>query len=51
MFRITACSLYRANVFFCSLGVLYGGLGLSKLETLIKIIKPGFRKNAADPQP
>ncbi len=29
----------RAEGFFCSLGVLYGGLGISKLQFLIKKIK------------
>jgi hypothetical protein len=32
----TGCSLLRAEGFFCSLGVLYGGLGISKLQFLIK---------------
>ncbi len=30
------CSLLRAEGFSCSLGVLYGGLGISKLQFLIK---------------
>ncbi len=34
-----ACSLFRAEGFFCSLGVLYGGLGISKLQFLIKKLK------------
>jgi hypothetical protein len=29
------CSLLRAEGFSCSLGVLYGGLGISKLQFLI----------------
>jgi hypothetical protein len=29
----------RAEGFSCSLGVLYGGLGISKLQILIKKIK------------
>jgi hypothetical protein len=36
MFLCTGCSLLRAEGFFCSLGVLYGGLGISKLQFLIK---------------
>jgi hypothetical protein len=35
----TGCSLLRADGFFCSLVVLYGGLGISKLQFLIKKIK------------
>jgi hypothetical protein len=31
--------LLRAEGFSCSLGVLYGGLGISKLQFLIKKIK------------
>ncbi len=38
MFLITRCSLLRAEGFSCSLGVLYGGLGISKLQFLIKKI-------------
>jgi hypothetical protein len=30
------CSLWRAGGFSCSLDVLYGGLGISKLQFLIK---------------
>jgi hypothetical protein len=30
------CSLLRAEGFSCSLDVLYGGLGISKLQFLIK---------------
>jgi hypothetical protein len=33
------CSLLRAEGFSCGLGVLYGGLGISKLQFLIKKIK------------
>jgi hypothetical protein len=32
MFLSTGCSLLRAEGFSCSLGVLYGGLGISKLQ-------------------
>jgi hypothetical protein len=32
-------SLLRAEGFSCSLGVLYGGLGISELQILIKKIK------------
>jgi hypothetical protein len=35
----SACALLRAEGFSCSLGVLYGGLGISKLQFLIKKIK------------
>jgi hypothetical protein len=37
MFLSTGCPLLRAEGFSCSLGVLYGGLGISKLQFLIKI--------------
>ncbi len=36
MFLSTGCSLLRAEGFSCSLGVLYGGLGISKLQFFIK---------------
>ncbi len=39
MFLRTGCSLLRAEGFSCSLGVLYGGLGISKLQFLIKKIE------------
>jgi hypothetical protein len=39
MFLSTGCSLLRAEGFSCSLGVLYGGLGISKLQSLIKKIE------------
>ena len=39
MFWSAGCSLLRAQGFSCSLGVLYGGLGRSKLQFLIKKIK------------
>jgi hypothetical protein len=42
MFLITGCSLLRAEGFSCSLGVLYGGLGISKLQFLIKKIDIKF---------
>ncbi len=39
MFLSAVCSLLRAEGFSCSLGVLYGGLGISKLQFLIKKIE------------
>ncbi len=42
MFRFVGCSLLRAEGFSCSLGVLFGGLGISKLQFLIKKIKIKF---------
>jgi hypothetical protein len=42
MFLSTRCSLLRAEGFSCSLGVLYGGLGISKLQFLIKKIEIKF---------
>ncbi len=42
MFWSAGCSLLRAEGFSCNLGVLYGGLGISKLEFLIKKIKIKF---------
>jgi hypothetical protein len=42
MFLSTGCSLLRAEGFSCSLGVLYGGQGISKLQFLIKKIKIKF---------
>jgi hypothetical protein len=42
MFLSTGCSLFRAEGFSCSLGVLYGGLGISKLPFLIKKIEIKF---------
>jgi hypothetical protein len=38
----TGCSLLRAEGFSCSLGVLYGGLGISKLQFLIKEMEIKF---------
>jgi hypothetical protein len=38
MFCSAGCSLLRAEGFFCSLDVLYGGLGIGKLQILIKKI-------------
>jgi hypothetical protein len=38
MFLSTGCSFLRPEGFSCSLGVLYGGLGISKLQLLIKKI-------------
>jgi len=38
MFLSTGCSLLRAEGFSYSLGILYGGLGISKLKFLIKKI-------------
>jgi hypothetical protein len=40
----------RAEGFSCSLGVLYGGLGISKLQLFIKKIKIKFQQNL-DPDP
>ncbi len=40
MFWIAECSLLRAEGFSCSLGVLFRGLGISKLQVLIN--KIGF---------
>jgi hypothetical protein len=42
MFLSTGCSLVRAEGFSCCLGVLYGGLGISKLQFLIKKIEIEF---------
>jgi hypothetical protein len=42
IFSSAGCSLLRAEGFSCSLGVLYGGLGISKLQFLIKKIKIKF---------
>ncbi len=39
IFWSAGCSLLRAEGFFCSLVVLYGGLGISKLQFLIKKFK------------
>jgi hypothetical protein len=36
--RIPECSLLRTEGFFCSMDVLYRGLGISKLQFLIKKI-------------
>ena len=38
----TGCSLFRAEGFSCSLGVLYGGLGINKFQFLIKKIEIKF---------
>jgi hypothetical protein len=38
----TGCFLLRAEGFSCSLGVLFGGLGISKLQFLIKKIEIKF---------
>ncbi len=42
MFWSTGCSPLWAEGFSCSLDVLYGGLGISKLQLLIKIISICF---------
>jgi len=42
MFLSTGCSLLRAEGFSCSLGVLYGGLGISKLQFFFKKIEIKF---------
>jgi hypothetical protein len=43
MFLSTGCSLLGAEGFSCSLGILYGGLGISKLQFLIKKIEIKFQ--------
>ncbi len=45
MFLSTGCSLLRAEGFSCSLGVLYEGLGISKLQFFIKKIEVKFPAN------
>jgi hypothetical protein len=42
MFRSVRCSLLRAEGFSCSMKVLYGGLGINKLQFLIKKISNFF---------
>jgi hypothetical protein len=42
IFWSAGCSLLRAEGFSCIFGVLYGGLGISKLQFLIKKIKIKF---------
>jgi hypothetical protein len=42
MFLSTGCSLLRAEGFSYRLGVLYGGLGISKLQFLIRKIEIKF---------
>jgi hypothetical protein len=42
MFWSAGCSLLRTEGFSCSLGVFYEGLGISKLQFLIKKIKIKF---------
>jgi hypothetical protein len=42
MFSSTGCSLLWAEGFSCSLGVLYGGQEISKLQFLIKKIEIKF---------
>ncbi len=66
IFWSAGCSLLRAEGFSCSLSVLYVGLGISKLQFLIKkikikflvvnifqfqIIKPWIRIRDPDPDP
>ncbi len=41
-FASAGCSLLRSGGFSCSLGVLYGGLGIIKKQILIKKIKIKF---------
>ncbi len=41
----------RAEDFSCSLGVLYGGLGMSKLQFLIRKCKQNFVIETLDPDP
>jgi hypothetical protein len=43
MFLSTGCSLLRAEGFSCSLGILYGGLGISKLQFLVTKIEIKFQ--------
>jgi hypothetical protein len=43
MFGSAECSLWRAEVFFCSLDDLYGGLGISELQFLLKKILNVFQ--------
>ncbi len=65
MFLSTGCYLLRAEGFSCSLGVLYGGQGISKLQFLIQkieikfpakfffqfqVIKPWIRIRDPDPE-
>ncbi len=42
MFWSAGCSFWRAEGFSCSLNVLYGGLGISELQILIKKIEIFF---------
>ncbi len=42
MFLSTGCSILRAEGFSCSFGVLYGGLGIIKLQFSIKKIEIKF---------
>jgi hypothetical protein len=42
MFRSARCSLLRAEGFSSSLEVRYGGLGINKVQFLIKKIKIKF---------
>jgi hypothetical protein len=42
IFSIAGCFLLRFEGFFCSIGVLYRGLGISKLQFLIKKIEIKF---------
>ena len=42
MFRSVGCSLLKAESFFCNLDVHYGGLGIRKLQFLIKKIEIKF---------
>jgi hypothetical protein len=66
MFLSTGCSLLSAESFSCSLVVLCGGLGISKLQFLIKkieikfpaihffqfkVIKPWIRIRIQNPDP
>jgi hypothetical protein len=41
-FEVPGCSLLRVEGFSCGLSVLYGGLGISKLQFLIKKIEIKF---------
>ncbi len=45
MFLSAGCSLLWTEGFSCSLGVIYGGLGISKLQFLIKKMEIEFPAN------
>jgi hypothetical protein len=43
MFLSIGCSLLKAEGLSCSLGILYGGLGISKLQFFINKIEIKFQ--------